>query len=394
MVPITYNLRNLVERKATTLMTALGIGLTVAVLVSSLAMTEGLRMLFAGSGDPRQFLVLRKGTDAELMSSVDNEVYQTIRQFEGIARTGADQPPEGVPANEPLVSPEGLAVVTLTSVDQAAGNVSVRGVLPIGLSMRQLEVTQGKMFNPSLRQVVVGASIAQRYPGARLNRKVQFGKGDWEVVGIFRAGDSAANNEIWVDLNQLRGDFERASGSSSLLVRAQSPAAIPDLKKKIEADQRLGMNVIGEKDYYAGMTSAGAPLEYLGYTVAVIMAVGAAFAATNTMYAAVARRSKEIGTLRALGFSRGAILISFIGESVCLALIGGILGVLLALPINGLATGVGNFTTFTDVTFKFRVSPRAVFWGLAFAGIIGALGGFLPAYGASKKDIVQAMRDA
>jgi ABC-type lipoprotein release transport system permease subunit len=242
--------------------------------------------------------------------------------------------------------------------------------------------------------VIVGESIALRYPDAQPGKKILFGKSPWDVVGIFHAAGQAANSEVWCDFNQLAGDYERPGGSSSLLIRLESPANFAAFKKSIEDDQRLGVNVLREKDYYAGMTESGLPLEYLGFTVAVIMAVGAAFAATNTMYAAVSRRSKEIGTLRALGFSRAAILLSFIIESVCLALIGGLLGVLLALPINGLATGIGNFATFTDVTFKFRVSPMAMFWGLAFAAMIGALGGFLPAYGASRKDIVQAMRDA
>jgi len=386
MVPITYNLRNLVERKATTLMTALGIGLTVAVLVTSLALTEGLRVLFAASGDERQALVLRKGANAELSSAVTNEAYQIISRLPGIAADG-----EG----KPLVSPEGFVVAVLPSSYSPDGmNVSVRGMLPIGLKMRQVRIIQGAMFEPGRHQVVVGEGIEQRYPDAQLGKKIVFGKSPWEVVGIFHAADQSANSEIWCDLNQLLGDFERAGGSSSLLVRLESPASFDAFKKTVEADQRLGVNVVKEKEYYAAMTASGAPLEYLGYAVAVIMAVGSAFAATNTMYAAVSRRSKEIGTLRALGFSRRAILLSFITESVCLSLLGGILGILLALPINGLATGVGNFSTFTDVTFKFRVSPAAMLWGLAFAGMIGAVGGYLPAYAAAKKDIVQAMRDA
>ena len=386
MVPVIYNLRNLLERKATTLMTALGIGLTVTVLVTSLALVEGLRVLFAGSGDARQVLVLRKGTNAELSSWVVTDAYQIIRRLPGIAASGD---------GEPLISPEGFVIANLASSYSKDGmNVSVRGMLPIGLKMRTVQITQGAMFEPGRHQVVVGESIALRYPDAQPGKKILFGKSPWDVVGIFHAADQAANSEVWCDFNQLAGDYERPGGSSSLLIRLESPANFDALKKSIEADQRLEVSVQREKEYYAGMTVSGAPLEYLGYAVAVIMAVGSAFAATNTMYAAVARRSREIGTLRALGFSRAAILFSFISESVCLALLGGILGVLLALPLNGLATGVGNFATFTDVTFQFRVSPMAMFWGLAFAAIIGALGGFLPAYGASKKDIVQAMRDA
>jgi putative ABC transport system permease protein len=295
---------------------------------------------------------------------------------------------------EPMVSPEGLTVVNLPSVDSPEGmNVTVRGMLPMGLSMRPVKIEQGKMLQPGLRQIIVGQAIAKRYPDARNGKKVRFGRGEWEVVGVFSVGETAANSEIWVDLNQLRGDFERQGGSSSLLVRAASDSAVSDLKKTIDADQRLGSQVMGEKEYYAKMTESGAPLQALGFSVAVIMAIGSAFAATNTMYAAVARRAKEIGTLRALGFGRWAILRSFMLESVCLALLGGVVGVLLALPMNGFTTGVGSFTTFSETAFKFHVGPSAIISGLIFAAIIGALGGFLPAWSASRKGIVQAMRD-
>ncbi len=384
-VPITYNLRNLVERKGTTFMTAVGIGLTVAVLVTALALTEGLKSIFAGSGDPRHLIVLRKGVDSELSSSVTSESYQIIRRLPGIATDAS---------GEPMVSPEALTVVNLPSVDFPTGmNVSVRGMLPIGFSMRTMEILNGKKFEPGLRQIIVGESIARRYPDAQLGKKVKFGRGSWEVVGVFRVGDSASNSEIWVDLNQLRGDFEQQGGSSSLLVRAESNTALESLTKTIMEDQRLGSGVLSEKKYYEAMTSAGLPLQSLGFAVAIIMAVGSAFAATNTMYAAVARRAREIGTMRALGFGRWAILRSFMLESICLALIGGIFGVLLALPMNGFTTGVGSFATFSEVAFKFKVGLKAILWGLGFAALIGALGGFLPAWAASKKGIVAAMRD-
>src|SRR4051794_8939705 len=293
-VPINYNLRNLVERKGTTLMTAVGIGLTVAVLVTALALTEGLKRVFAGSGDPRQLIVLRKGVDAELTSTVTNDSYQIIRRLPGIA-TAAD--------GEPMVSPEGLTVINLPSVDSPEGmNVTVRGLLPVGVSMRDVNVQQGKMFAPGLRQVVVGESVARRYPDARIGKQVRFGRGLWEVVGVFRVGESAANSEIWADLNQLRGDFDRAGHSSSLLIRANIsdadataqmavaeqahkkalaarkaagksdtkeadlppiedplPEPLAALRKSIDADQRLGSSVIGEKKYYADMTQSGAP---------------------------------------------------------------------------------------------------------------------------------------
>ncbi|MDB5330078.1 MAG: hypothetical protein JWP03_1229 [Phycisphaerales bacterium] len=384
-VPFNYNIRNLVERKGTTLMTAFGIALTVAVLVTALALTAGLDSVFSGTGDPLQLLVLRKGVNAELTSTVADDAYQIIRTLPGIAAT---------PGGQAMVSPEMLKVVNLPSVDSPTGmNVSVRGILPIGLAMRTVTITQGKMFEPGLRQIVVGESVARRYPDARIGKQVRFGHGLWEVVGVFRIGDTAANSEIWVDLNQLRGDFGQREGSSSLLVRASSEAAIENLKKTIPDDQRLGSGVMEEKAYYASMTEAGQPLRYLGFSVAVIMAVGSAFAATNTMYAAVARRAREIGTLRAIGFGRWAILRSFLLESICLALIGGLMGILIALPINGMTTAVGSFKSFSEYAFKFKVGPDAIGKGLLFAVMIGAVGGFLPAWAASKKNVIAAMRD-
>jgi putative ABC transport system permease protein len=314
-----------------------------------------------------------------------------------------------------MVSPEGLTVINLPSVDSPEGmNVTVRGLLPIGVSMRDLKVEAGVMFKPGLRQVIVGDAIARRYPGAQIGKQIRFGRGIWEVVGVFSCGDSAANSEIWTDLDQLRGDFERQGGSSSLLIRltdaeaarsldvmrkarqkSQPEPKIPDgtFMKSVTDDQRLGSSVMGEKEYYEAMTSAGAPLQALGFSVAIIMAIGSAFAATNTMYAAVSRRSREVGTMRALGFGRFSILKSFMIESICLALLGGLIGVLITLPINGLTTGVGSFVTFSETAFKFRITPVTMIGGLIFAALIGALGGFLPAWSASKKSIVQTMRE-
>jgi putative ABC transport system permease protein len=384
-VPIKYNLRNLVERKGTTFMTAVGIGLTVAVLVTAIALTVGLRSVFASSGNPLQLLVLRQGTNAELTSQLSADTYQIIRRLPGIQKTAA---------GEPMASPEGLTVVNLPSVDSPDGmNVTVRGMLPIGIQMRDITITQGEMLKPGLRQIVVGEAIAKRYKDAQIGEEIRFGKGLWKVVGVFKAGDSSANSEIWVDLDQLRGDFESAGGSSSLLLRATSPGAMADLQKTIDNDQRLNAQTMKEKDYYATLTQGGVPLETLGFSVAIIMAIGSAFAATNTMYAAVSRRAKEVGTLRALGFTRASILRSFMLESICLALLGGILGILLAFSVNGFTTAVGNFQTFSETTFQLRVTPLAVAFGLCFAVMIGAVGGFLPAWAASKKSIVQAMRE-
>ncbi|CAN5389253.1 ABC transporter permease [soil metagenome] len=387
-VPLRYNLRNLTERKGTTLMTALGIGLTVAVLITSIAMTTGMAAVFSGTGHPRQVLVLREGVDSELNSSVKEENYLIIRQLPGIAKNAN---------GELMASQEGLQVVNLPSVENPDGmNVTIRGLLPIGVSMRDgAKLTDGRWNTPGKREVVVGEGIAARYPAARIGSSLKFGRGTWDVVGTFADGTSAANSEIWTDLNQLRGDFEQQGGSSSVLVRLNSEADIPAFKAAVKGEKRLDSDTWREQDYYQNLTksSSGTLLQFIGFFVSIVMAVGAGFAATNTMYAAVSRRSKEIGTLRALGFGRFAILVSFVFESTCLALLGGLLGCLIAFPLNGTAAGVGNWQTFSEMAFKFKIDGRAITYGLLFAATIGALGGFLPAWAAAKKGIVAAMRD-
>jgi putative ABC transport system permease protein len=390
MVPVTYNIRNLIERKATTLMTALGIALTVAVLVTSVALGTGLSAVFNQTGEPHHFLVLRQGTDAELMSSISRNLYETVRTLPGIARDAT---------GEPLVSPESLSVVSLPNRDdpEVGMNVTVRGLKPVGLAMRsQFRMVDGRAFTPGLREVIVGESIAKRYPDAKIGNQLRFGSGTWTVVGVFAVGDSAANSEMWVDQGQFNGDYNRAGESSSILVGVDEVARIEELKQRVESDKSLGGHVISETAYYKAQSTSNITalfLQGIGYSVAIIMAVGSAFAATNTMYAAVIRRTKEIGTLRALGFGRWSILLSFMLESVFLSLMGGVLGVLMALPLNGMAQGIGNFNTFSDITFKFQVGPLAIALGLVFAACIGAFGGLLPAWSASRKEIVQAMRD-
>jgi putative ABC transport system permease protein len=384
-VPLSYNLRNLRERKVTTFMTALGIGLTVAVLVASLAMAQGLTRMFAGSGNPLHLMVMRQGAESELISTVSEATYQTVRVLPGIARDEQGQP---------LVSPEGMTVVNLPSVDSDLGvNVTVRGILPVGLRLRPVEIVAGEMFKPGLRQVVVGTSIAKRFPDAQVGRQLRFGRGLWDVVGVFKSGESSANSEIWADLNQLRGDFESSGGSNILLIRAVDTDAMATLAKTIKDDQRLNSEGKPEKQYFADQARSSGMLITMGYAVAVIMAIGSSFAATNTMYATISRRTREIGTLRALGFSRFAILRSFLFESVMLALLGGLLGVLIALPVNGITTGVGT-NNFSEVAFKLHVGAMPIAVGLIFAIVIGAVGGLLPAWSAARKNVVAAMREA
>lgn len=384
-IPVSYNFRNLVVRKTTTIMTALGITLTVAVLLSVLALVNGLQTAFQSSGNPLQILVMRKGSNAELSSGVTREVFQDLKSMAGIARE----------SGQPMASLEMVTVINLPSVDSPEGmNVTLRGILPLGIQMRDgLKLQAGRWFRAGQREVVVGKSIARRYPGAQLGKKLRFGRGDWEVVGVMDGGQSSVNSEIFGDLNQTSSDFNRADGLSSVLVRATDAATVPALINSLNDDRRLGVVAQTEKDYYDSQTSSGAVLQYLGIFISIIMAVGSSFAAMNTMYAAVARRAREIGTLRVLGFSRGSILTSFLLESVLLSVLGGLLGCVLVLPLNNITTGIGSFVTFSEISFNFRVSPEIMAAGVAFALVMGALGGLFPARNAAKKEILTALRD-
>lgn len=386
-IPLSYNLRNIIERKTTSIMTALGIALTVAVLLSILALVDGLRTSLEATGHPLNILVLRKGSNAELNSVFTPEQYQVIRAKPGIARDAQGQP---------LASLELITVIVLESPEVPQGiNITLRGISPSGIAIRDgVKLSQGRWFQPGRREVVVGKGVAERYPMARIGRKLSFGRGEWDVVGIVDAGRGAVNSEVLCDLNQLASDQNRETALSSILLRSNDPASRQALINDLSADRQLNADALTERAYYEQQTSSAAPIEFLGYFVAVIMAIGSCFAAMNTMYAAVSRRSAEIGTLRVLGFSRRSILISFFLESVFLSLIGGIIGCLLVLPLNNITTGIGSFISFSEITFQFRITAQTMLAGIAFAIVMGSIGGLFPAAAAARKEILTALRQA
>lgn len=384
-IPLSYNVRNLLVRKTTTLMTALGIALTVAVLVGVLALTEGLRTSFKATGHPLNLLVTRRGATSEMLSIIPRGAFLRLRAFPGIAST---------PDGEQMASLEVITAITLKNRDNLEGvNTNVRGLLPAGLAMREnVKIIAGRNMIPGRREVIVGRSVAARYPSAGLGKNIKFGRGEWPVAGIFDAGRSALNGEILGDLNQIASDYGRSEALSSVLIRATDPVAAEALKNQLEADRSLNVGVQSEAAYYESQMTSALPLQFMGTLIAIIMAAGSSFAAMNTMYAAVSRRSAEIGTLRVLGFSRGSILVSFFIESLALAAFGGVLGIALALPLNNLETGISSFTTFTEIIFSFRVSPPIMAAGLVFALLVGAIGGLLPARSAANKQILTSLR--
>ena len=384
-IPLAYNLRNLAVRKTTTLMTAAGIAMSVAILVASLALVNGLRTVFASTAHPLQLLVLRNGGNSELGSIVSTGAFAIVRTKAGIAFGHSGQP---------MASQEIVNVANLPSVDNPKGmNVTIRGLSTTGIEMRTVRLSEGRWFRAGQREVVIGKVVAQRYPSAQIGKRIRFGKGDWEVVGTMDGGQSALNSEIWGDFNQISADYNRQDSSSSVLLRATDPLALDALKHSIEDDRQLNLSAIAEQQYYDNQTGSGAPLEFLGILVAVITAIGSGFATTNTMYAAVARRGKEIGTLRTLGFSEGSILLSFLTESLLLSVLAGVVGCLLTLPLNWVTTGVGSAVSFSEIAFRFRVGGTALLTGLMFSVGLGALGGVLPARAAAKKKILSALRE-
>jgi len=385
-IPISYNIRNLIRRRTTTIMTALGIALTVAVLLSVFALVEGLRTSLSSTGHPLHLLVTRKGSSAELNSQMTQEQFQTIKVKQGIAR---------LPNGEPMASLELVTVIILESPENPSGiNISLRGLTTTGFEMRDyVRIVEGRMFQPGRREIVVGKGLAKRYPKARIGSKLDLGRGEWDVVGVLDGGRSAANSEIFCDLAQLASDQNREAALSSVLIRATDQASMQALKNDLSEDRRLNVDAVSEKSYYEAQTVSALPIQFLGMFVAVIMAVGSSFAAMNTMYAAVARRSAEIGTLRVLGFSKSGILISFLIESLLLSLLGGAIGCLLVLPLNNFTTGIGSFVTFSEFTFDFRITPGIMLTGIIFALVMGALGGMFPAGSAARKEILTALRE-
>jgi len=385
-VPIQYNIRNLKLRKSATVMTALGIALTVTTAIFIMALLAGLNAAFRGSGDPLNVLVLRKGATAELTAGgVDRDALPIMKDLPGVARDTQGQP---------LVSGEDLLVVVLPRNDGTGEtNVTVRYLTATGIEMRpETKLVAGRWFKPGQHEIVVSKSIHNRFAQASIGDSMWIGKGPWMVVGIFDAGGTAHDSEIWGDINQLAADYDRTN-YNSVLIRASDPVAADALKNRVSDDQRLKLNGMLETDYWAKQTSSGNPIKFVGMIVAVIMAIGSCFAAMNTMYAAVAYRSREIATLRVIGFSRSSILTSFVFESVMLSLLGALVGIVLMLPFNGMTTGTNNPVTFSEAVFSLRMTPSVVGSAVVFAVVMGLFGGIAPAWHAARRQILASLRD-
>ncbi len=383
-LPIKYNLRNLVVRKGSTLATAFTIGLTVAVFLMVMALARGIDMTLSSSGEPLNVIVVREGSTAELNSSVSREQFNDLRYLDGVVREG----------DQPLATAEIITLIYKPRKGMSQGsNVTVRGVSPMSFKLHSgFQIAQGRTFQPGLTEAVVSKRMIERFQGLDIGDKFRIQTTDYTVVGTFESGGKAFESEIWVDVNSLASTTNRES-FSSVLLRVNDANALAALSKRITDDPKLHLKALSERTFYEDQQGiASGALKGLAVFISFIMAVGAGFAGMNTMYAAVARRTKEIGTLRVLGFGRFSILVAFLLESVAVALIGAGMGILLALPLNFVSTGTSNWATFSEIAFNFKVTPDLMLIAFVFGAIIGFVGSLLPSIRASRLRIVEALR--
>jgi putative ABC transport system permease protein len=383
-LPLKYNFRNITVRKSSTLATALTIGLTVGVFLMVMALARGIDLTLASSGEPLNLIVLREGSTAELNSSITRENLNDLKFLDGVVREG----------DQPLAAPEAMTLIYKPRKGMTQGsNVIIRGIGPMSAKLRSgFSLASGRMFQPGLTEAVVSRRIAERFQGLDLGDKFRVQATDYTVVGLFDSGGKASESEIWVDVTSL-GNATKREDFTSVLLRVKDQSTLAALAKRITEDQRLHLKAMAERNFYEDQQGiASGLLKGFAVFIALIMAVGAGFAGMNTMYAAVARRTKEIGTLRVLGFGRLSILIAFVLESLAIAILGVGIGILLALPLNFVSTGTSNFTTFSEIAFNFRVTPDLMVMALIFGLAIGLFGSLLPSIRASRFKIVDALR--
>ncbi|MFL5495281.1 MAG: ABC transporter permease [Gemmatimonadales bacterium] len=385
-IPLTYNLRSVRQRPVSTALTALGIGLVVAVFIAMLALANGFASALARTGSEENVLVLRKGADSEMSSGLDRDAIRTLTASPHIARG---------PDGRALVSPEAYVVIPLGRMGDTTqlANVVVRGVSEQAWQVRSnVRLLEGTRPSAGKNEVCIGNRLVGRFPHTGLGETIHFAGRPWTVTCHFTAAGSAFESEIWGENEQIIPAMHR-EGFQSLAFRLADPAAFEEAKRLLEADKRVTVDVYRESAFYAKQSELlGRILRILAIMITAIMAVGAVFGAVNTMYAAVASRAPEIAVLLTLGFRPRSILASFLAESALIAAAGGLVGCLLALPINGIVTSTTNWASFSEIAFSFRVTPALLLAGLIFALVMGTLGGFFPARRASKAPVIQAIR--
>jgi ABC-type lipoprotein release transport system permease subunit len=386
-IPVGYIARNLVARRLTTALTAGGMALVVYVFATVLMLSAGLRETLVATGQDDNVVVIRRSSQTEVQSGIARLQAGIVETLPQIALSSDGRP---------LISKEPVVLINLPKRSSGKpANVVIRGVTPAGLALRpQVKLTAGRMFRPGTAEVIAGRSVSDGFQGAGLGETLRFASRDWTIVGVFDAGHTAFDSEIWGDAEQMLQAFRR-TGYSSLLFRLNDPSQFDAVKSAIENDPRLTLEAKREKRFYAEQSeSLSKFISYLGTSISIIFSIGAVIGAAITMYASVASRTSEIGTLRALGFSRGAILTAFLGEALLLGLIGGIVGLIGASVMQALTISTTNFQTFAEIAFSFTLTPGIVVASLIFALAMGFIGGFLPGARAARMKIVDALRAA
>jgi putative ABC transport system permease protein len=385
-IPLIYNVRSVRARWTSTIVAVLGIAGTVGVFIAMLSLAHGFKATLVASGSPGNALVMRAGSPSEMMGGVTLESIKVIADAPGIARD----------ANGPLLTQEVVGVIPVPLISTGTdANVQVRGVSPNVLEIRKFtKIVQGRMFAPGVSELIVGKNASKTYRGLTLGNVVDFAGGRWTVVGVFDASGSAFDSEVWCDSHILNEIMKRpANIFQSVTVHLQSPDSFQTLKDSLTTDPRLNVDVTREIDYYAKQSTTMTKLiTVLGGLVAGIMAIGAVFGALNTMYSAVSERGREIATMRAVGFGGGSVVFSFLLEALLIAFIGGLLGCVAVLPLNGLTTSTMNFQTFSNLAFAFKITPVLLMEGVIFALVMGAAGGLLPAVRAAAMPVATALR--
>jgi putative ABC transport system permease protein len=385
-IPIIYNLRSVRARWVSAIVAVLGIAGTVGVFIAMLALANGFHATLVASGSPDNALIMRAGATTEMTGTITLDQVRVIQDAPGIARD----------ANQPLLTPEVVVIAPFPLITTGTdANVQVRGVSSNVLKVRtNIHVMQGRFLQPGLTELVVGKNVSSTYAGLNLGDNVRFGGGNWKVVGVFDAGGSAFDSEIWCDSRVLSQVYKRPDYIfQSVTARLTSPSAFASFKDSLTTDPRMTVQVDRELDYYDKQSRALTTLiQRLGGLVAFVMGIGAIFGALNTMYSAVAERSREIATMRAIGFGAGSIVVSFIFEALLIAFVGGLIGCLAVLPINGITTGAMNFQTFSHLAFAFKVTPPLLGIGIVFALFMGLIGGVPPAIRAARRPVALALR--
>jgi ABC-type lipoprotein release transport system permease subunit len=386
-IPFVYNLRSVTQRPVSTALTALGIGLVVAVFVAMLALANGFIAALVKTGSSDNVLLLRRGADSELSSGIPREAINIISASPHIA-TGSD--------GRPLISPETYIVLNIPRAggdEFAVANVVARGVSEKAFEVRRnIKIIEGRRFSAAQSEICVGSKLAGRFANVNVGDVLRFSNRDWKVVCRFTADGSSFESEIWGENEQFQNVF-RGQSFQDIAFRLKDPAAFDEVKRAFLADQRIQVDAHRESEFYASQSELlGNILRFLAIMITGIMAVGAVFGAVNTMYAAVSSRTPEIAVLLTLGFHPRSVLASFLAESAIIAFIGGLVGCLLALPINGVVTSTTNWASFSEIAFAFRVTPQLLLAGLVFAVVMGVVGGFFPARRASRLPVIQALR--